>query len=525
MAVRTSLRWAAASDRGIRRSTNEDRYYADPARGIFVVIDGVGGHSAGEHAAEIARDVVRERLERATGTPEQRLREAIALANNEIWRQSRACPEWRGMACVLTAAIVEDDIVSVGHVGDSRLYLLRPGEVRKITRDHSPVGEREDRGDLSEAEAMRHERRNEIYRDVGSSSVRNPDESNFVDLEQFPMPVDGALLLCSDGLTDQITSGEIRAYMERNAADLDGAAAALIAAANGAGGKDNVTVVLVAGPEYRAAEVARETVAGETAPDPVPQLRHIPRWLAPSLWGLVLGLAIGVLAWPLLVTRASPRTIIVDAAGIGAALDRAHPGDTVEIPPGLYRERIELRQGVTIRAQRPGVTISSPDGGPAVVARSVTGAALDGIWIQGDAASPPSAGLEIVDASPVVSNIRISGAGTGIEIRGRSEPAISGSQIVGNPGAGIEIREGSGAKITNNLIAANGKGKPGPPMPGVEVHPQAHPILRDNGIVDNAAEPIRLHGAESQRADYAANFFGPMDVEDAVLIDPPSGRP
>jgi nitrous oxidase accessory protein NosD len=239
----------------------------------------------------------------------------------------------------------------------------------------------------------------------------------------------------------------------------------------------------------------------------------------------VFGLAIGVLAWPLLVTRAAPRTIIVDAAGIGAALDRAHPGDTVEIPPGLYRERIELRQGVTIRAQRPGVTISSPDGGPAVVARGVTGAALDGIWIQGDAASPPSAGLEIVDASPVVSNIRISGAGTGIEIRGRSEPAISGSQIVGNPGAGIEIREGSGAKITNNLIAANGKGQPGPPMPGVEVHPQAHPILRDNGIVDNAAEPIRLHGAESQRADYATNFFGPMDVEDAVLIDPPSGRP
>jgi serine/threonine protein phosphatase PrpC len=520
MPVRTSLRWAAASDRGIRRSTNEDRYYVDPARGIFVVIDGVGGHSAGEHAAEIARDVLRERLERTTGTPEQRLREAIALANNEIWRQSHACPEWRGMACVLTAAIVEDDIVTVGHVGDSRLYLLRPGEVRKVTHDHSPVGEREDRGELSETEAMRHERRNEIYRDVGGGSLRNPDESNFVDLEQFAMPADGALLLCSDGLSDQIASAEIRACMERYAPDLDTAAAALIAAANSAGGKDNVTVVLVAGPEYRAVEMAPEA-----SPALARRQHLLPRWVVPSLWGLVFGLLIGFLAWPLLVTRAAPRTIIVDAGGIRAALDRAHPGDTVEIPPGIYRERIELRQGVTLRAQRPGVTVSSPDGGPAVVAHSVTSAALDGIWIQGDAGSPLSAGLEIVDASPMVSNVRISGAGIGIQIRGRSEPAISASQIVGNPGAGIEIGEGSGAKITNNLIAANGKGQPGPPMPGVEVYAEAHPVLRDNGIVDNAAEPIRLHGAKSQRADYAANFFGAVDVEDAVLIDGEPGRP
>ena len=126
------------------------------------------------------------------------------------------------MACVLTVALIEDDVVTVGHVGDSRLYLLRPGEIQKITHDHSPVGEREDRGEISEAEAMRHARRNEIYRDVGSSE-RNPDDAGFIEMETFPMPSDGALLLCSDGLTDLVSSAEIRAGVERYAPDFDAA--------------------------------------------------------------------------------------------------------------------------------------------------------------------------------------------------------------------------------------------------------------------------------------------------------------
>src|ERR1700722_19503701 len=182
MAVKTRLRSAAASDPGKRRKNNEDRYYVDPDRGIYVVIDGVGGHAAGETAASVAADVIRERLERPTGPPEQRIREAITLANNEILRLSRIRPEWTGMACVLTLALVEDDIVTVGHVGDSRLYLLGSGTIRKMTHDHSPVGEREDRGELSEDEAMRHARRNEIYRDVGSAE-REPDDPGFIEIE------------------------------------------------------------------------------------------------------------------------------------------------------------------------------------------------------------------------------------------------------------------------------------------------------------------------------------------------------
>jgi PPM family protein phosphatase len=250
MAVRASLRFAAASDPGKRRKNNEDRYYVDPDRGIYAVIDGVGGHAAGETAAGVAVDVICERLERPTGTPEERIREAITLANNEIFRLSRTRPEWAGMACVLTVALVEEDIVTVGHVGDSRLYLIRAGEIQKMTHDHSPIGEREDRGELEEVEAMRHARRNEIYRDVGSSE-RYPEDSGFIEMVSFPMPSDGVLLLCSDGLTDLVTSAEIRAGIERYAPDYEAAIRALIDAANNAGGKDNITVVIVAGADYK----------------------------------------------------------------------------------------------------------------------------------------------------------------------------------------------------------------------------------------------------------------------------------
>ena len=157
--------------------------------------------------------------------------------------------DWNGMACVLTVALIEDDEVTVGHVGDSRLYLLRPGEIVKITHDHSPVGEREDRGEIGEEEAMRHARRNEIYRDLGSSE-RGPHDPLFIEIVAFPLPWDGALLLCSDGLSDLVGSAEIRAGVERSAPDYDKAIKALIDAANHAGGKDNITVVVAAAPGY-----------------------------------------------------------------------------------------------------------------------------------------------------------------------------------------------------------------------------------------------------------------------------------
>ncbi len=512
MAVKTHLRFAAASDPGKRRKNNEDRYYVDPDRGIYAVIDGVGGHAAGETAAGIAVDVIRERLERPTGTPEERIREAITLANNEILRVSRTRPEWIGMACVLTVALIEDDIATIGHVGDTRLYLLRAGEMRKITHDHSPVGEREDHGEISEAEAMRHARRNEIFRDVGSSE-RIPDDAGFIEMEGFPMPDDGLLLLCSDGLTDLVGSAEIRAGVERYAPDFDTAARALIDAANDAGGKDNITIVIVAGPAYGESPAgAREKKIDKTR-KPVSLSMS---WVF-LLCGLVIGAAGGFFAprlWNGYAT-AGPRTLTVGTAGIMAALNQAHSGDIVVIPQGRYRERIELRQGVTLRAQVPGtVTLRSPDGGPAVVANKIDAGGIEDVWIQGGA----SVGIDINNSSPLISNVNVTDANIGIEVRGAAAPAITSSRITNNLGVGILVQAEASPRIESNLIAANGSGKPGAGRPGVEVLDKAHPLLKNNGIVDNGAEPIWIHGRAYQPADFEENFFGGVPAKKAIRL-------
>src|SRR6185503_6705019 len=135
---------AGGTHPGVVRSNNEDRFYFDPDRGIFLIIDGIGGHAAGEKAADVALNMIRSRLERETGSAAERIREAIAVANNEIFRLARMNSDWNGMACVLTVAVVEDGSAVIGHVGDSRLYKIRGGRIQKITHDHSPVGERED---------------------------------------------------------------------------------------------------------------------------------------------------------------------------------------------------------------------------------------------------------------------------------------------------------------------------------------------------------------------------------------------
>lgn len=514
MPVRAQLKSAAGSDMGRRRTNNEDRFLHDPEHGIYAVVDGVGGHAAGEHAADTAVEVLRERLTRQTGTPEERLREAIALANNEILRLGQANPEWTGMACVLTVAVVEDDIVTVGHVGDSRLYLARPGEIRKVTQDHSPVGEREDRGEITEMAAMRHPRRNEIYRDVGTLE-RSPDEPGFIDIERFPLPVDGAFLLCSDGLSDLVTSQEILHALEISAQDPEVAVRALIDAANLAGGKDNITVLVVASPGFRpklaGAPVATgAAVAGKT-------LSRAPIFA-------VLGLLVGVVAgaggmyWFFQGAPEGPKTLTVVSA-IGPVLLQAHSGDTVLIPAGRYRERLEMKAGVTIRALQAGtVTLTSPDGGPAIVARGISNGSVEGVWIQGSLESPVNPAVLVDSGSPALTQVRITGAGTGIEIRGDAAPSIRDSRITNNLGPGIDVGATSRPVISGNLIAANGAGAPGSLLPGVEVRDQGQPVLKDNGIIDNAAEAVWIHSRTYHAPSYEENFFGGLSPKKAIRL-------
>lgn len=250
---------------GKKRENNEDRVHCDPERGIFIVIDGVGGQAAGEVAAGIALGELRGRLERKSGTPVDRIREAIALANNDIYRLSQQESQWHGMACVLTVAVIENNRATIGHVGDTRLYEIHRGQIRKITHDHSPVGEREEAGDLTELEAMRHPRRNEIYRDVGSEPHELEDE-DFIEVIQIPLDPDSALLLCSDGLTDLVTSEKIRQVIERNAGNPDQSVRELIDLANEAGGKDNISVIVIEGGKFSPQKRNRHGQAELVAP-------------------------------------------------------------------------------------------------------------------------------------------------------------------------------------------------------------------------------------------------------------------
>lgn len=242
--IETKLTAYGKSDIGRVRANNEDRFYFHSKKGIFLVVDGMGGHLAGEVAAEIACETITKRLERETANISERIREAITLANNEIFRQSQSNEKYDGMACVLTVAVVENNLVTVGHIGDSRLYLLTAEKIKKMTNDHSPVGVLEDICQITELEAMQHTNRNEVFRDVGSTD-HSPNDVDFIDIYEFEMPSESALILCSDGLTDLVTENRIfNNYLlhQENPITL---VETLIDEANQAGGKDNITIVAV----------------------------------------------------------------------------------------------------------------------------------------------------------------------------------------------------------------------------------------------------------------------------------------
>jgi serine/threonine protein phosphatase PrpC len=288
---------AAATDTGMLRERNEDRYWVDTDRGIFLVVDGVGGHAAGEIAAQTAVEEISASFDSASGTAEDRIRRAIARANNRILDLAQESVDLRGMACVLTLAMVEDAEITIGHVGDSRLYLIWNGAMRKLTSDHSPVGEVEDAGEYTEAEAMRHPRRNEVFRDVGTRR-RSPSDSGFIEIRRCRFRPDAAILLCSDGLTDHLTSAEIREIVESYTGDAALVAQLLVEAANGAGGNDNITALFVAGPEFRGRRHGEAT--SERAPASATRPR-LSRPLGPLLRGrtalVAYGLLLGMIVW------------------------------------------------------------------------------------------------------------------------------------------------------------------------------------------------------------------------------------
>lgn len=243
----------AKSDVGLKRPHNEDSYCVDAALGLYVVCDGMGGRNAGEVASSLAVEVIQKHLREARqdpqlplmGQPDQRfsagtnrLASALRLANQVVHGAARNQPDQRGMGTTVVAALLTGNVLSVAHIGDSRLYLIRGEDIQPLTEDHSLVAEQVRRGILTEEEAERSSQKNIVTRALGI------EETVAVDLDELPVQAGDALLLCSDGLTRGVKPPDI-ARVVRGEATPQVAAERLIELANAAGGDDNTTVVLV----------------------------------------------------------------------------------------------------------------------------------------------------------------------------------------------------------------------------------------------------------------------------------------
>ena len=229
-------RTAVVSDTGRRRFNNEDSYVCDPP--LFAIADGVGGAQAGELASHLAAAVLGER--RQGGRGEDVLVSLIAEANQRIYQRSLGDPSVAGMGTTVTALLVDEaaGTLAIGHVGDSRAYVFHAGTLEQLTDDHSLVGELVRSGRLTPDAAEQHPHRSVITRVVGTEPTVDVD---IVTIRPEPGDV---YVLCSDGLTDMVQDVEIARALTEADREPDAAARALVAAANGAGGIDNITVVV-----------------------------------------------------------------------------------------------------------------------------------------------------------------------------------------------------------------------------------------------------------------------------------------
>jgi PPM family protein phosphatase len=222
------------TDTGRQRRGNEDSAFVRAP--VFVVADGMGGAQAGEVASRIAIETFEQGLP-GSGTPEDRLAELVRDANQRIYDRSRAERSRAGMGTTLTAAYLTDGNLAIAHVGDSRAYLFRDGELTRLTQDHSLVDELLRQGKLTEEQAAEHPQRSIITRALG------PEPEVEVDTFTYPMQPGDVVLLCSDGLTSMVSERRV-AELLVSATTLAEAADQLINEANVAGGRDNITVVL-----------------------------------------------------------------------------------------------------------------------------------------------------------------------------------------------------------------------------------------------------------------------------------------
>jgi PPM family protein phosphatase len=320
------------TDVGRGRPENEDSHLVDPDDGLYAVADGMGGHRAGEVASATAIDALKTAF-----LGGQRLDQAVGAANAAVFAKAAEDAALRGMGTTLTALALHDSTAELGHVGDSRAYLMRDGLVTQVTEDHSLVEQLVREGRLTPEEAQHHPQRAIITRALGV------DVDVQVDTYRIDLKPGDRLLICSDGLTNMLSDDTIAQTLRRHA-DPQQAADTLVDMANQAGGDDNITVVLVDalsdGGEAAAASIAEAeaepvVVEGGIAPEPAledsafeepeagaPQVRRGVRSLV--LWGLpilaVVGVAFGAVGWY------ARRTYYVGLSGDRVTLFKGVPG-------------------------------------------------------------------------------------------------------------------------------------------------------------------------------------------------------
>jgi len=248
------IAYQALTDVGRKRKGNEDSLIANPEQGLFVVADGMGGHAAGEVASKVAVDSINEFVCLTGGDEEitwpfgldegisydgNRLKTAIRYANRKVLDAVMEKAEYEGMATTVAAILVDGATANLAHVGDSRVYLYRDGELKQLTSDHSWVNEQLQSGIISVDQARSHPLRNVVTRALGGKADLQ------VDMQSHTLRAGDVLLMCSDGLTTMVPDDEIARVLAEAAGDIQAAGTNLVAAANARGGEDNITVVLL----------------------------------------------------------------------------------------------------------------------------------------------------------------------------------------------------------------------------------------------------------------------------------------
>jgi serine/threonine protein phosphatase PrpC len=267
-----------ATDIGRVRERNEDSVLVDPP--VYAVADGMGGHRGGQVASQVALETLEELQSKGVGS----LAEHVRRANRAVWDRSVEDQRLAGMGTTLTAARIDGASVLLAHVGDSRAYLMRNGELRQLTADHTLVARMVRSGEITEAEADVHPHKNVLTRALGT------DEQVEVDEDSLALADGDRLLLCSDGLTGMLTEDQIQAILQESS-DPQNAAERLVRAANRAGGIDNISVVVLEA-------VGEDEASGGGRRVARPSRRTLARW------GLRAGLALVIVVALLVGARA-----------------------------------------------------------------------------------------------------------------------------------------------------------------------------------------------------------------------------